>query len=253
MRFLPPPPQENTAAASVKSLLKRHYYICYTICFLVISLVAFSWYFFSRKTLIWNADGWTQHYRALVYYGRYLRSIIQNIFIYHNFTIPAWDFSIGEGSDILITLHYYVIGDPLNLTAALVPTRYMWILYEFLILFRLYLAGLSFSLLCRQTGIQNRYGILAGSMTYTFCSWVLTTCVQHPFFLNPMIFLPLLVLGVENVIARKHSLLLTVTVFSLLSAISIFSICWSYQLSFMLSYVLSFCIGQTSVKYFSPC
>lgn len=96
----------------------------------------------------------------------------------------------------------------------------MWILYGFLILFRLYLAGLTFSLLCHQTGIQNRYGILAGSMTYTFCSWVLTVCVPHPFFLNPMIFLPLLILGVENVIAGKHPLLLTVTVF--FSAISNF-------------------------------
>lgn len=47
----------------------------------------------------------------------------------------------GYGGDILTTLHYYVIGDPLDLLSIACPTRYAVYLYSFLSLFRLYLAG----------------------------------------------------------------------------------------------------------------
>ena len=33
----------------------------------------------------------------------------------HQPSLPMWDLHIGYGSDILTTLHYYVIGDPLTL------------------------------------------------------------------------------------------------------------------------------------------
>ena len=71
-----------------------------------------------------------------MYYGKYLRGIIKNIFIYHQFSIPLWDFSIGYGGDILTTLHYYVLGDPLTLLSIFVPMKYTEYLYIFLILLR---------------------------------------------------------------------------------------------------------------------
>lgn len=138
----------------------------------------------------------------------------------HRLIFPQWDWTVGEGSDVLTTFHYYVIGDPLCLLSAFVPTRYMWILYDFLILLRMYLAGAAFSLLCFRTGQRNRYGILAGSMTYVFCSWALLNAARHPYFLNPMIYLPLLVIGIENLIVRKRPKFLIGMVF--LSAISNF-------------------------------
>ena len=42
-----------------------------------------------------------------------------------------WDMNIGYGSDILTTLHYYVIGDPLTLLSVFVPAEHTETLYEF--------------------------------------------------------------------------------------------------------------------------
>ena len=44
-----------------------------------------------------------------------------------------WDMNIGYGSDILTTLHYYVIGDPLTLLSVFVPADKTEVLYEVLI------------------------------------------------------------------------------------------------------------------------
>lgn len=210
-----------------KIVLHRNYWACYSICFLLVSALVFSWFWTSGHTFIWrfegeslNKDGWSQHYKALIYWGRYLRTMIKSLLVNYRFSVPQWDWAVGEGSDVLTTFHYYVIGDPLCLLSVFVPTRYMWILYDFLILLRMYLAGIAFSILCFRTGQRNRYGILAGSMTYIFCSWALLNAARHPYFLNPMIYLPLLVIGIEELIRKKRPILLIGMVF--LSAVSNF-------------------------------
>ena len=101
------------------------YYIFFTGIFLVVAFFCFSWFIFSGKSLIWKVDGWNQHFKALVYYAQYLRSIIRHLLIEHKLIIPDWDFYIELGSDILNALHYYVIGDPITIFSMFVPTRYM--------------------------------------------------------------------------------------------------------------------------------
>ena len=169
--------------------------------------------------MIWNSDGYKQHYQALVYFGRWGREILRNIFVRHTFEIPLWDFAIGYGSDILTTLHYYVIGDPLNLLSIAVPSAYTEYLYGILIVIRLYLAGISFSLYCFEIK-KNRQAALAGTLNYVFCSFLICAAYTHPFFINPMIYLPLLLIGAERIFHKKKTVLFTVMVF--VSAISNF-------------------------------
>lgn len=175
--------------------------------------------FIDGRTFI-GGDGWSQHYKALIYYARFLRSIAKNIIIDHRFIIPSWDFSIGEGSDILQTLHYYVIGDPFAVLSMFVPTRFMYLYYDAMILLRLYLAGIAFSFLCFYTGIKNKYAILAGAITYVFCYYGILNSTLHPFFLNPLLYFPLLILGVEILLKKGRSYLFIFAVF--LSAVSNF-------------------------------
>lgn len=197
---------------------KKQYFYVYTLLFLLTACLVFSWYFLAGRTLIWEMDGWKQHYKALVYYARYLRSILHGVFVQHQLSIPAWDFCIGEGSDILTTFHYYVIGDPFSLFSVFVPTRFMYLYYEAMVLLRMYLAGAAFSCLCFRTGIKHKGGVLAGSMAYVFCFWALRNAARHPYFLNPMIYFPLLLLGVERILGKKKPNLFVFAVF--LSAIS---------------------------------
>jgi len=199
---------------------RKKYYLFYSFVFLLTSCVVLCWYLFTGKTLIWSLDGWNQHYKALIYYSRYLRQIIRTLFRQHRLVIPAWDPYIGEGSDVLSTLHYYVIGDPLNILSVFAKTGNMYLLYSFLIVLRLYLAGFSFSFMCFSLGQKNRWAILAGSISYSFCYWAVLNAARHPYFLNPMIYFPLIITGVEKIMHHKRPYLLTAAVF--LSAISNF-------------------------------
>ena len=209
---------------------RRKLYACYTMLFAAVSLFVFSWYFFKGRTLIWNGDGWVQHYKALVYYARYLRGVFKELLAGHGLAFPAWDFNIGEGSDVLQAFHYYAVGDPFTLGAVFIPVRYMHLYYNAIILLRLYFAGLLFCMFCLEagspaadrpgTGCLEMYGILAGSLTYVFCYWALFNAQRHSFFLNPMVFFPLLLTGVEKVLKNKHGRLLAFAVF--LSAVSNF-------------------------------
>ncbi len=204
----------------MKPASKNRYYPYYTLCFCAACLVVFYWFLSADTTLVWKTDGENQHFKALVYYGRYLRSIAVELLTNHRLVIPNWEFALGEGNDVLGTLHYYVIGDPLAALSVFVPTAYMGLFYNAMMVVRLYLAGTAFSCLCLHTGQKSRSGVLAGALTYVFCYWALLNAAKHPYFLNPMIYLPLLILGVEKVLDQKRPYLLIGAVF--LSAVSNF-------------------------------
>ncbi len=187
---------------------KRSVIRSYTAAFLLMCLVVFPWYYLAGRSFIWKSDGWKQHYKALVYYAQYIRSIWRSVLVDHSFTIPAYDFSISEGGSILETFHYYVIGDPFAFFAFLVPTSAMVFYYMAMILLRMYCAGLAFMYLIRyfrgKCADYSRIADIAGAIAYVFCYWGIFTAVRHPYFLNPMIYFPLLVVGIEKIIRRER-------------------------------------------------
>lgn len=206
----------NTCLSDDKS--KKDYFVTYTIAFLIVAFFVFLTFIILNKSLVWEKDGLVQHLKAYIYYGEYLREIIENLIVKHKIIIPDWDFYISEGNDILTTLHYYVIGDPLTLLTVFIPSKYMHYFYSLLNVFRLYIAGFSFSLLCFGTNQKNKYGILAGSLSYAFCVWALINAARHPFFLIPMTLFPLMVLGIEKIIqGNKPYLFIVVSALSALS------------------------------------
>lgn len=197
---------------TMKFFKKQTYYLIYTICFVIAASLVFSWYFLNKKFLIWTVDGWSQHYKALVYYSQYLRNIVKNLLLNHELIIPRYDFSFGEGGDILQILHYYVIGDPFSVFCVFIPTRLMYLYYTAAVLLRLYLSGIAFSALCFQTGHKSRYAVLAGSISYVFGYYSIFMAGRHPYFLNPLLYLPLLLLGIEKIIKRQRPYLFILTV-----------------------------------------
>jgi len=218
---------------------RQQYFKCYTILFVLTVILVFSWHFLTGTSFIWEKDGWMQHYKSLVYYSNYLRSILHEIFYEHHIVIPAWDFNIGEGNDIFATLHYYVIGDPFTVFSVFVPEPFMYIYYAGIIILKIYLAGIAFSFLCFKTGRTSNYAVLAGSLTYVFCYWVTLNVIRHPFFLNPMIYLPMLITGIEKMLKKEKPYLFTVTVF--LSAASNFYLFYISALLTVIYVVIRLC------------
>lgn len=94
-------------------------------------------------------------WKIIYIYRKRLRSILKNIFKNHSFSIPEFDLSIGLGGDIESILNYYTIGDPLNLLAVFVPACHTEILFNVLIVARLYLAGIAFFLYCRYHSYES--------------------------------------------------------------------------------------------------
>lgn len=105
----------------ISSDSRRDFYILYTLVFGIISFFIYWQFEGNGKSLVWSHDGIPQHLNSLAYYGRYLREALYTIFVKHKLSLPMWDMNIGYGSDILTTLHYYVIGDPLTLLSVFVP------------------------------------------------------------------------------------------------------------------------------------
>lgn len=220
---------------------KKKYYFTYSLCFIITAYLIFFWFLTSHRTLIWRQDGWIQHYRSLIYYSKYLRSIIKGILLNHELVIPNWDFSIGQGSDILSTLHYYTIGDPLSIFSVFFSEENMYLYYDAAVILRIYFAGIVFSALCFETGKKNYYGVLAGAMTYTFCEWALSL-IRHPFFLNPMIYFPLLLLGIEKIINKKRPYLFTI-------AVAISALCNFYFFYMMVLAVIIYVVIRLFISY----
>ena len=198
---------------------RKKYYLIYSGIFLFCSLFFIGYLLVNGKTNInFKSDGMNQHYRSLIYYTRYLRGIIGGLIHERKLSIPLWDFSIGEGADIIQTFHTHVIGDPFVLIALFFPERYMYVAYSFIMLVKMYLSGIFFSELCFYLNKGSFCGTLAGSLVYVFCFWAIKNFTLHFFFFVPYLYLPLLILGLEKVIKENKCVLFTVAVF--LSAVS---------------------------------
>lgn len=182
-------------------------YGIYSLCFVLVSAAVFSWFFLNGKTMIWKeTDGLTQHFNSLVYYRSWLRGILKNLLINHRLEIPMWNWNVGYGADVITTFHYYVLGDPLNLLSVFVPQKSMEAFYGGLIVLRIWLAGMAFLLWSRSLGEKSSW-TAAGALIYSFNFWTIMAGVRHPFFMNPLIYLPLILMGIDKIFKKEKPFL----------------------------------------------
>ncbi len=188
-----------------KSIFRNSCFL-YTCAFLLLLPIVFFAFLAAGRTFIWRLDGLDQHYPALLYYGQLLRGLLAGK------GFPMVDFSVGMGFDTITTLHYYVLGDPLALLSVFMNEANGPYFYEFLILLRFYLAGLSFLLLMKYVKRDGQAAVL-GALIYVFSEYSLYAGIKHPFFMNPMIYLPLIIIGIEEVLRKKKPYLLVIMAF----------------------------------------
>lgn len=192
---------------------RSNIYIKYSFLFIIVSLITFLPFYIEAKSFIWNTDGINQHYPILYYYGSLLRGLLSGQ------GFPMVDFKLGIGFDTITTLHYYALGDPIALLSVFMSQENSVFIYGMLVIGRLYLAGISFILLAKTWG-KSDLAIILGALIYVFCGYSFYAGVRHPFFLNPIIYLPLLLLGLEKILQKKKPILFIMTTF--LTAISNF-------------------------------
>lgn len=177
-------------------------YICiYTMIFSLTAVITYSPFIVEEKSFIWASDGRYQHWPALIYVGKWLREFAHNL-INGTPAFKMFDISIGMGSDVIGTLNWYGFGDPLNVIAFFVPTKYTEYLQIVLSIFRVYLSGICFSLLCFYFN-QEKSFTLIGAIVYCFSGFATCNSTTEPFFINPLIHLPLLIIGIDMILSKK--------------------------------------------------
>lgn len=186
--------------------------LVYSAFFAVVALLVYAPYIVRGRSFIWETDGLSQHYLALIAIGKWVREIFTNIFVEHTFAIPMWDFGIGTGGDIITTFNYYGLGDPLCFLSAFVPEAFTVHLFNFLVIVRLYLSGLFFSFYCFRMK-QRGAAVFIGSIAYVFSAYAIYSGARHPFFLVPMVFFPLILIGVERILNYESPVLFIISVF----------------------------------------
>lgn len=188
------------------------FYLFYTLAFFFTAFFVYLPYLWSHKSFVTVPDGLTQHFNSFVYLGVYVRDIIRGLLFEHQLTIPLWEFGIGYGGDVVTSLAYYVLGDPFSIFSVITPSSWGEVMYMFCIVLRLYFAGIAFCAFCHKMGC-GRFASLTGALVYAFCGYAILAAVRHPYFMNPMIYLPLILLGVEKIFRKESPVLYIVMIF----------------------------------------
>ncbi|MBO4579795.1 MAG: YfhO family protein [Clostridiales bacterium] len=205
-------------SSDIKDIILR-----FTLLFALCSVVIWLPFIIQGKTFVWNVDGISQHIPALIFFRKWLLEILGSIFS-GNPDIPMWSYSLGEGSDVIDTLHYYCIGDPLCLIVLLFPEKFMGTCYTLLSVIRMYLAGIAFISFAREIRPKaSAVAFICGGLVYSLSNWALYCAVRHSFFLNPLILLPLMLLGIEKIgKGKKPYLFIVMTALSAVASVYFF-------------------------------
>ncbi|MBQ9609871.1 MAG: YfhO family protein [Lachnospiraceae bacterium] len=197
---------------------KLAFYITYTFLFFIMFELCYGMYFqIAHKSFMWRTDGLEINYTNFLYFGRWFKKLIRNIFVEHKFVIPMWDMAIGYGSDAtLFTRGGYI--DPFMILVILFPSKYTEIMFNFVLILKMYFAGIAFCVYARYRG-NNTLAVYAGALIYTFSGPVFITFRQWGF-ISTYIYFPLLMLGIEHIWEDKKPILYIIVLTYFMSAMS---------------------------------
>lgn len=186
---------------------KREYYIKYTILFIFIYLFAFLAFFLKKNSLIAMSDGYNEYYPVFAYSGQYYRSLLGDLI--HG-DVQQYDFAIGFGDDIIGTLNWFGFGSLLSIFSTFIPLEYSAYGYGILTLLKMYLSGVTFSYyLFYKNKDLNYYSVMAASLTYVFGTYSLYYGMLYPTFLDILIYLPLAIAGIEQMLCKENRKLIS--------------------------------------------
>lgn len=182
--------------------------VAYSVLYLVVlAFVLFPLVYFG-KSMFWVLDGTTQAYAYFAYFGHWVRDALYQIFIAHG-DVSTWAPGRGYGDDLYVSFLPNFI-NPFTLVSVVVPSAYAEVVCEGSYFARLYCAGLLFFAYARLRGVPSREALL-GCLCYVFAGTSVTMFAQ-PGFLSYLIDFPLLLCGVELVIAGRTPLVLVYAV-----------------------------------------
>lgn len=187
---------------------KTNTYLWYTVLFIILMGSILGVVRLSGYSLISTHDVLRQHLPIAYDYRNMMIDFVRHL----SKGPTMWSWKFGLGGDVFQTYSFYVIGDPFAYLYLLVPTKWVVGLFQVLIVVRYYLAGLSFVYFTKQFKYKYMISSLAGTFAYLASGFALLAFVFQPFFLNVLILLPLLFVGIRNILQGKSIWIFTITV-----------------------------------------
>ena len=198
----------------------------YTLIFSFLIFILLSIFIRNNKSFIWinvSNDGLDQHLINL----HFFKNLFANFLKTGEINTFIWN--IGYGIDMFANLAYYIFGDFLSYLALFTKKEHLDTLYGLIIILRLYLVGISFIIYTSKKNI-NKNNILIGALTYTFSGFSIFALARHPYFINPLIIFPILMLTTEKQIKENKPIPFIIMVFI------------TFISSFYFGYMMSICI-----------
>lgn len=195
-------------------MLSKHYWwrrhlLSYTLLFTAVALCIFLPYVFSDTSLVWQSDGITQHLPALVQW----QADLQHLLSTGNWP-DQWSWQIGLGADYYQTFSYYTLGDIFSYGVAFISNQHILAYYEWLIIIRLFLAGVAILTAIKYfTSSTNLWVNTLVAIAYVFTGYTAFSAFEHPFFINPLILLPLLFVSFDYLLTTHKLVPFTFMVF----------------------------------------
>ena len=184
----------------------------YTAMWIACALTIYGLYRFHQRSFLYIYDGVFQHMPAFEYVQQYLRALLRG----NPGGLGFFNYTLGQGADILTTLNSYDFTDPVSWLVALLPLNAVNG-YTLSIFVKLYLVGLAFGLYCREAGRRNAVHVALGALAYAFSGATLMTVTRHPNYINWAYTFALIMAGGERYWRKgKKGLLVTAVFLNLL-------------------------------------
>lgn len=168
-----------------KGMLKK-----YTIYFFMVYIIGFLPFLLRGNGLVSEADGFDQSYPVFVYLHDYIRQFLSGQWI-------QFDFRIGLGDDVLSILCGHGLLDVSSIVLGFFPQNLSEIFYVLSVILKFYLCGISFMVYIGRY-VKSRELCIAGALLYAMNIYALRWGLYAPPFLTPLITLPLVLSGVDE-------------------------------------------------------
>lgn len=167
----------------------------YSLSFTGLILVVLAIFYYFNRSLIWSPDGEDIYFVIMRYSRDYLLNLGSSLLKTGKLVLPQWDFSIGQGNNVLVGFHF----NPFFLFALLCPTQYLEYAYGLIALLQLYCTGAAFCLFCRRAGQTDPFSVSLGAIVYTFSGFAFHASYSHIYFVaNLMLCLTLILVAAER-------------------------------------------------------
>lgn len=183
-------------------------YLCYTLGFAALAAIIATILYFNNKSLVYMGDALVQQYPTQFYLMKTLGNLLDGI--------KTFNFNIGLGQDVLFTYHYYGLTDPINIFLGIFSWADPNLLYYCGFGIRMYIAGIAFIAMCIHFK-RNKKAMVLGAFIYVFSNFCLSAGVMYPYFINTMIYMPLMIIAVDKLIKENK-----IALFIFVSILSIF-------------------------------